>query len=256
MTGPGRMIIWALAFSLGLNIVLVGMVVSHLSQGAWTGPQAVAAPRFSSPATHVLQFDEKRLKLTPEQRERFREIRDAWLESEKKAKETGVQRISRLSTLLVRDNATTQTLQPVFKDLRDHSDDFFVRLSQSIQAYRAALNPEQQVVFNQMLQERFNALQRFTRQRSSEFEQRILQAKARERKNENKKNEKQKGKKGKNAKAETAARKQDGGDKNADKTRKTDAQDKGMSKEKGKDNEKDKANQSSSPAALSIATNH
>lgn len=232
-----RLVIWALAFSLGLNIVLVGMVVSHMTKGPWTGQQAVAAPRLSSPATHVLQFDEKRLKLTPEQRDRFREIRDEWLESEKKAKETGVQRISRLSTLLVRDNATTQTLQPVFRDLRDHSDDFFVRLSQSIQAYRAELDPGQRVVFNQMLQERFNALQRFTRQRSSEFEQRIWQAKQRERKNENpKKNANQKGKK--------AARKTEGGEKNPDKNKKPNAP------EKNKGGEKEKVpNPPATPAA-------
>lgn len=223
----GRLITWCLAFSLGLNIVLVGMVLTHLAQGSWPTQPAAATPA-ASPATHVLQFDEKRLKLSPEQREQFREIRDRWLNNEKKAKSAGVERIAKISEMLVRDNATTRTLQPVFREIREHSDDFFMRLTGALQEYRVTLTPEQRVTFNLMLQERFDSLKRFTRQQSFQFEQRIMQAKQRERKNEKKgnaqnekkgkpdgKNERKGGKKAER-KGKNAAGKPDGqGKKNA-----------------------------------------
>lgn len=188
-----RFVVWALAFSLGLNMVLVGMVTSHLMQGSWTPPakSAAAAPR--SPATHVLQFNENRLKLTTLQREQFRIIREGYFNEEKQAKAQGVDRIAKLSACLVRNETTTASLRPIFRDIRDHSDDFFRRLSRTLQAYRATLTPEQRVVFNQMLQERFAALQRFSRQRTFEYEQFITETIQRDRKldpNFNKKNPK------------------------------------------------------------------
>lgn len=188
-----RFVVWGLAFSFGLNMVLVGMVASHLMQGSWTPPpkSAAAAPR--SPATHVLQFNENRLKLTALQREQFRIIREGYFNEEKQAKAQGVERIAKLSACLVRNETTTASLRPIFRDIRDHSDDFFRRLTRALQAYRAVLTPDQRVVFNQMLQERFAALQRFSRQRSFEYEQFITETIQRDRKldpNFNKKGQK------------------------------------------------------------------
>lgn len=177
-----RFVVWGLAFSMGLNMVIIGMVISHLAQGSWTPPPSGTAVQPRSPATHVLQFNENRLMLSPVQRDQFRAIRERYFNEEKEAKATGVERIAKLSTALVRNDMTTATLRPIFREIRDHSDDFFRRLTQALQAYRSVLTPDQRIIFNQMLKERFAALQRFSRQRTSEYEQFITETIQRDRK--------------------------------------------------------------------------
>jgi hypothetical protein len=186
-----RYLIWGLAFSVGLNLVMLGTVGYHLIEGVWTPARASMAP--SSPITHALQFDEKRLKLTPEQHESFQEIRERWTKGEQKAKREGEQRIKRLSALLVRDDMTTETLQPIFQEFSRHSDNFFVRLSGALQEYRAQLKPEQRAIFNTMLRERFDMLQRFVNRKNFEYEQRMTTMMMQQRKKGNKGGEKKPG---------------------------------------------------------------
>lgn len=176
-----RLISWGLAFSAGLNLVLIVMIAQHLWQGSWATQQTQAAAR--SPLTHTLMFDEKRLGLTAQQREQFQEIRNRWLGEERQAKADGVQRIKKISELLVRDDSTSITLAPIFAQIRSHSDDFFVRLTTLLEDYREVLNPQQRALFNKMLQERFDVLQSITQKKNSEYEQQVRATMTRDKRN-------------------------------------------------------------------------
>lgn len=176
-----RFVVWGLAFSVGLNLVLITMVSYHLSQGLWPAPPARVAAR--SPMTHTLTFretDMTQLNLTPPQRRQFRRINQQWFIAEQKDKTQGEERIALMSTLLMQDDLSTTTLKPVYTEIRRHSDDFFVRLTSLIQDYRAVLTPRQRLLFNTMLQGRFEVLRQYARSKNLEYEKLITETIRRE----------------------------------------------------------------------------
>lgn len=157
------LMIWVLAFSLGLNLVFLagtGVILYGVPKEA-----VHAAVSGKPPFTRVLQFDEDRLKLTAEQRRKFKEIRERWERDEWQDRTASLDRINRLGGVLVQEEITTSTLRPLLREIRHHSDDFFVRLGRAIRECRAVLSPEQNKIFTQMLQERFEQFQGMLRRR-------------------------------------------------------------------------------------------
>ena len=182
-----RAIAWGLAFSAGLNLVLITMAATLFAQGSWQAPRARAEAR--TPMTDPMNFreaDETRLKLTPAQRQQFRLIREKWFLDEQQAKGAGEARIARIGATLARDDGTTASLKPMFDEIREHSDDYFQRLTHVLQDYRAELTPRQRVIFNRMLRERFDALKQYTRQKNLEYKDRIAAMIQRERRKDQK----------------------------------------------------------------------
>ena len=153
-----KLLIWILAFSLGLNMVLVGGAVFHFSRLPPPEPPEKHHDAGSPPFTRILRFDEQRLTLTPSQRQKILAVRERWEQAEWRARGEAMQRMIRLGDLLVRDDLTTASLAPLFDDVRLHSSDFFSRLAQALREYRAVLDAKQNIIFTQLLQERINKL--------------------------------------------------------------------------------------------------
>lgn len=163
-----------LAFSLGLNVVLIVGAVRLANQPPDRPQQhlRVIKPGGGGPGgpplSMLLRFDEQRLKLTPEQQQAFKEIRERYEREEAKVRANATSQLEPLARTLASEDLTSATLKPFYKEARQYSGGFLTRLAKTIQAQRAVLTPEQNKIFTQLVNERVDKMQAIMQKRMAQ----------------------------------------------------------------------------------------
>ena len=161
--------IWLLAFSLGLNAVLIAAMAlrkTHRDEAYQIEPLPVKRE-------HLLVFDEGRLNLSPEQRDLFAEIRRRWDEEEWNRRVVSIECMLQLAQRMARDDLSTETLKPHLIEIRDCSDAFYQRLVQALRRHRGVLDENQNELFTEVLAERYLKLKEVLEERKQAYQNRL-----------------------------------------------------------------------------------
>ncbi|MEN6627878.1 MAG: Spy/CpxP family protein refolding chaperone [Candidatus Sumerlaeia bacterium] len=151
------LLVGALMFSLGLNVVLVGMgIAGRKPDAARPAPVPVVQSRTSW--TNLFSLDDQKLKLTPEQKANLDQIRRRIDQEELQLNGRTVQRWDRWTQVLVSNNITTGTMTACVDEMTEGTEALMKRSAQSIAAQRAVLDPGQQKVFDEILRCRMKKL--------------------------------------------------------------------------------------------------
>jgi hypothetical protein len=160
--------IWLLAFSLGLNAVLVG---GWLAARAWDETDRGGKHRHGE---DWMEVDMDRLTLTGDQRRQWTQIERRHALEEFRQHEKAAQRFDRLGALLLSDDLSTPTLQATLREMSGGMEGFILRRVGELRSKREILTPRQLEMLRGILQERIEQMRQDMRQKLDKQRSRLL----------------------------------------------------------------------------------
>lgn len=157
------LIVWLLAFSLGLNAIFVGVglvTLSNRDTSAETdsAPPPAAKQKGSWNYTCLFPLDDPDLKLTPEQKERILDIRRQIDVEELRLNHQTVKNYRHWIGVLTSDNLTSAAIDPCIVEMSQGTKDRMMRLMHSINGQRAVLTSEQNLVLDKRLRKQLKEI--------------------------------------------------------------------------------------------------
>lgn len=150
------LIVWLLAFSIGLNAIFVCMGLISLSKRnasatANSTPPPATREKWSWNYTNLFPLDDPDLKLTPEQKKQILDVRRQIDIEELRLNHQTVKNYRHWVKALTNDNLTSAGIDPCVVEMSQGIKDRMMRLMHSIDGQRAVLTPEQNLVLNKRL---------------------------------------------------------------------------------------------------------
>ncbi len=152
MNRSRRMVVWLLAFSLGLNAIFIGMWIAYYAKPdaatTTTPPPPAQKKKWVWNTTELFPLDDPEIKLTPEQRQRVLEVRRRIATDELRLNDQTVRNYRHWVKTLTTDKLTSAELDACIAEMCLGTKSRMVRLVHSIEGHRAVLTPEQQKTFD------------------------------------------------------------------------------------------------------------
>ncbi|MCE5231100.1 Spy/CpxP family protein refolding chaperone [bacterium] len=166
MTRSRSIIVWLLAFSLGLNVMFVAMGLSGVSISNAFKKPVPESEKWSY--TNLFPLDDPELKLTDEQKKKIAEIRKEIDTQELRLNTQTADRVDRwYNFLLGSRDLTEQAIDPYVVEMRYGTKDLMLRLVNSLNRHRALLTPEQDKILEKRLSDKFKELKGYSQKRLS-----------------------------------------------------------------------------------------
>ncbi len=185
-----RWIIWLLAFSLGLNVVLMVSGSGRLRGSlAAAEPETATAPASmdDKPAAErdrdrdrdrdreLFDLDDAELGLSAEQKKKILEIRRRMDVEDYQLRLDAAERMESLSRILAREDVTSGTLEPHLAAMSDRSESYMRRLARAIREQRTVLTPEQNEVLTRRLKKRFEEMEAWSERHLRRSRERLVE---------------------------------------------------------------------------------
>ncbi len=147
---------WLLAFSLGLNAVLIGMALRPAPVEATAQPRHEGGPRGGD--FNWLDPEDPELALNADQKQRLEEIRRRMEGEDLLLRKQTVERMESLGRVLVSDQLDSREIEPLLLEMSSGSENFMLRVVRSLREQRAVLDAEQNRLMTKRLAERFEQM--------------------------------------------------------------------------------------------------
>lgn len=167
------LMVWVLAFSLGLNVMLVTMGVMNHNKADAQQTSQTAATQWTY--TILFPLDDPELKLTPEQTQKLRELRTRLDRDELQLNVQTADRVARWYQYLLTGNLTQEEIAPYIAESQQGSHDLMMRLVNSMNYHRAVLTPEQNRILTERLRTKFKELGVHSQNRLSNNKKRLTE---------------------------------------------------------------------------------
>lgn len=162
---------WILAFSIGLNLILVGALVG------WFKPSPSPRKHQREERMHWLQFDEEMLGLTEKQSRAMAELRDQWDREEWENIIRELEAKIKFGDALVEQQSTNyEQYEPQFFQLMDVRLTYYGEIIEIVDAHLDLLDESQREVFWEQLRQKYYEHMRRAMMRGIEkYQQRLAE---------------------------------------------------------------------------------